>query len=210
MRPAEARDIGDAPDGRPVPVVWPSPAHVGNEKYLAGLWIIVASGPSAWRSSSPPRGLEPAIARPGCGATLLQTIRTALTPVGLGVGRRAYQPNLGVRQSPATRPRRARRSGVGARLSKPLRCAAVTVTQPGGQRADRMFTHQRASGDHPHLSRSALNTGPSSPGWANPSRCQRSSGRDLLRERGGAAPGLRRAQPDGVTGDHMPNHCSAP
>jgi hypothetical protein len=53
---AEARDIGDAQDGRPVPVVWPRPAHVGNEKYLAGLWIIVASGPSVWRSSSPPRG----------------------------------------------------------------------------------------------------------------------------------------------------------
>jgi hypothetical protein len=55
-------------------------------------------------------GPEPAIGRPGCGATLLLTIRTALTPVGLGVGRRAYQPNPGVRQSSATRPRRARRS----------------------------------------------------------------------------------------------------
>ena len=45
MRPAEARDIGDAPDGRPVSVVWPGPAHAGNEKHLAGLQIIVASGP---------------------------------------------------------------------------------------------------------------------------------------------------------------------
>ncbi len=209
MRPAEACDIGDAPDGRPVPVVWPSPAHVGNEKYLAGLWIIVASGPSVWRSSSPPRGRacnRKAGVRRNAASDDPHCADTGRT----GRCRRAYQPNLGVRQSSATRPRRARRSGVGARLSKPLRCAAVTVTQPGGQRADRMFTHQRASGDHPHLSRSALNTGPSSPGWANPSRCQRSSGRDLLRERGGAAPGLRRAQPDGVTGDHMPNHCSAP
>jgi hypothetical protein len=34
--------------------------------------------------------------------------------------------------------------------------------------------------------------------------------RDLLRERDLAPPGLRRAQPDGVTEDHMPNHCSAP
>ena len=56
MRPAEARDIGDAPDGRPVPVVWPRPAHVGNEKHLAGLWTITVSGPPVWRSSSPPRG----------------------------------------------------------------------------------------------------------------------------------------------------------
>jgi hypothetical protein len=31
-------------------------------------------------------GPEPAIGRPGCGATLLLTIRTTLTPVGLGVG----------------------------------------------------------------------------------------------------------------------------
>lgn len=45
MRPAEARDIGDAPDGRPVPVVWPRPAQVGNEKHLAGLWIIGALRP---------------------------------------------------------------------------------------------------------------------------------------------------------------------
>jgi hypothetical protein len=34
--------------------------------------------------------------------------------------------------------------------------------------------------------------------------------RDLLRERDPTAPGLRRAQPDGVTEDHTPNHCSAP
>jgi len=58
MRPAEARDIGDAPHGQPVPVVRPRPARAGNQKYRAG-----------------------------CGATLLVTIRTALTPVRLSVGR---------------------------------------------------------------------------------------------------------------------------
>jgi hypothetical protein len=43
MQPTEARDIGDALDDRPVPAVWARPAHVGNEKYLAGFWIIEAS-----------------------------------------------------------------------------------------------------------------------------------------------------------------------
>jgi hypothetical protein len=70
MRPAEARDIGDAPDGRPVPVVWPGPAHGGNEKYLAGLQIIVASGPRWGAQARHPRARRPAIGRPGCGATL--------------------------------------------------------------------------------------------------------------------------------------------
>src|SRR5215813_2009368 len=40
MQPTEARDVGDALDNRPVPAVWPRPTHVGNEKYLAGFWII--------------------------------------------------------------------------------------------------------------------------------------------------------------------------
>jgi hypothetical protein len=40
MQPTEARDVGDAPDDRPVPAVWPRPTHVGNGKYLAGFWII--------------------------------------------------------------------------------------------------------------------------------------------------------------------------
>jgi|SRR5260370_4018279 len=44
MQPAEARDAGDALDDRPVPAVWPRPAHAGHEKYLAGLWIIEAAG----------------------------------------------------------------------------------------------------------------------------------------------------------------------
>ena len=43
MQPTEARDIGDALDDRPVPAVWPRPTHVGNEKYLAGFWIIEAA-----------------------------------------------------------------------------------------------------------------------------------------------------------------------
>jgi hypothetical protein len=30
---------------------------------------------------------------------------------------------------------------------------AVTVAQPGGQSADRMFMHRHASGEHPHLPR---------------------------------------------------------
>src|SRR6266700_1074109 len=42
MQPTEARDVGDALDDRPVPAVWPRPTHVGNEKYLAGFWIIEA------------------------------------------------------------------------------------------------------------------------------------------------------------------------
>ena len=42
MQPTEARDVGDALDGRPVPAVWPRPTHVGNEKYLGGFWIIEA------------------------------------------------------------------------------------------------------------------------------------------------------------------------
>jgi hypothetical protein len=41
MRP-EAREVGDALDDRPVPAVWPRPTHAGNEKYLAGFWIIEA------------------------------------------------------------------------------------------------------------------------------------------------------------------------
>src|SRR6266487_5719859 len=44
MPPTEARDVGDALDDRPVPAVWPGPAHVGSEKYLAGFWVIEASG----------------------------------------------------------------------------------------------------------------------------------------------------------------------
>jgi len=44
MQPAETRDVGDAPGDRPVPAVWPRPTHVGNEKYLAGFWIIEAAG----------------------------------------------------------------------------------------------------------------------------------------------------------------------
>jgi dihydrofolate reductase len=44
MQPAEARDVGDALDDRPVPAVWPRPAHAGNEKYLAGFRIVEASG----------------------------------------------------------------------------------------------------------------------------------------------------------------------
>jgi hypothetical protein len=43
MQPTEARDIGDALDDRPVPAAWPRPTHVGNEKYLAGFWIIEAA-----------------------------------------------------------------------------------------------------------------------------------------------------------------------
>ena len=27
--------------------MWPGPAHAGNEKYLTGLWTIVASGPQS-------------------------------------------------------------------------------------------------------------------------------------------------------------------
>jgi hypothetical protein len=42
MQPTEACDIGDALDDRPVPAVWPRPTDVGNEKYLAGFWIIEA------------------------------------------------------------------------------------------------------------------------------------------------------------------------
>jgi hypothetical protein len=44
MPPTETRDVGDALDDRPVPAVWPRPTHVGNEKYLAGFWIIEAAG----------------------------------------------------------------------------------------------------------------------------------------------------------------------
>ncbi len=44
MQPAEAREVGDALDDRPVPAVWPRPTHVGNEKHLAGFWIIEAAG----------------------------------------------------------------------------------------------------------------------------------------------------------------------
>ena len=44
MQPTETRDVGDAPGDRPVPAVWPRPTHVGNEKYLAGFWIIEAAG----------------------------------------------------------------------------------------------------------------------------------------------------------------------
>jgi hypothetical protein len=36
-------------------------------------------------------------------------------------------------------------------INGPLRYVAVTVAQPGGRRAGRMFMHQRASGDDPHL-----------------------------------------------------------
>jgi hypothetical protein len=42
MQPAEARDVGDALDDRPVPAVWPRPTRVGSEKYLAGFSIIEA------------------------------------------------------------------------------------------------------------------------------------------------------------------------
>jgi hypothetical protein len=42
MQPTEARGVGDAPDDRAVPAVWPRPTHVGNEKYLADSWIIEA------------------------------------------------------------------------------------------------------------------------------------------------------------------------
>ena len=41
--PTRACDVGDAPDDRPVPAVWPRPTHVGSEKYLGGFWIIEAS-----------------------------------------------------------------------------------------------------------------------------------------------------------------------
>src|SRR5215475_5802271 len=43
MQPTEARDVGDALDDRPVPAVWPRPTHAGNERCLAGFWIIEAS-----------------------------------------------------------------------------------------------------------------------------------------------------------------------
>ena len=42
MRPTEAREVGDALDDRPVPAVWPRPTHAGDEKYLAGFWVIEA------------------------------------------------------------------------------------------------------------------------------------------------------------------------
>jgi hypothetical protein len=42
-RGAEARDVGDALEDRPVPAVWPRPARVGSEKYLVGFWIIEAA-----------------------------------------------------------------------------------------------------------------------------------------------------------------------
>ena len=42
MQPTEARDVGDALDDRPVPAAWPRPTRVGNEKFLAGFWIIEA------------------------------------------------------------------------------------------------------------------------------------------------------------------------
>ena len=44
MQPTETRDVDDALDDRPVPAVWPRPTRVGNEKYLAGFWIIEAAG----------------------------------------------------------------------------------------------------------------------------------------------------------------------
>jgi hypothetical protein len=79
MRPAEARDTGDAPDGRPVPVVWPGPAHAGNEKYLAGLWIIVA----------PARNGRPDAAR-RCGSASCAEERAARAEPGRGDGRRDH------------------------------------------------------------------------------------------------------------------------
>jgi hypothetical protein len=45
MQPPDASDIGDPIDDQPVPAVWPSPTHAGNEKYLADFWIIEAPDP---------------------------------------------------------------------------------------------------------------------------------------------------------------------
>jgi hypothetical protein len=40
MQPTEARDIGDAPDDRSVPAIWPRPTHVEIENYLPNFLII--------------------------------------------------------------------------------------------------------------------------------------------------------------------------
>src|SRR5215813_7091446 len=106
MQPTEACDIGDALDDRPVPAVWPRPIHVGNEKYLDGFWIIEASDPSTWRSSSPPRG---AYGRRRCPAMasnesdspqpafqkVLKDIREAVSDRGRGVRGRGERPPAG-------------------------------------------------------------------------------------------------------------------
>jgi hypothetical protein len=71
----------------------------------------------------------------------------ANSPVVLSAGGAERPPRTALPSRRCSRP-----IGGSARgYQEPLRCVAVTVTQPGGQRADRMFMHGRASGEHPHL-----------------------------------------------------------
>jgi hypothetical protein len=93
---------------------------------------------------------------------------------------------------------------VGARFSEPLRCVAVTFAQPGEQRADRMFIHQRASGDHPHLPR--VGRAPVSGNPRRGSEGQEDPGRAEIPERNARGPpspyGASRAMPQ-VTGHQI-------
>ena len=75
IRPAEARDISDAP-GRPVPA-WPRPAHAGNEKHFAGSPIIVASGPRCGAQARHRMGPDQVVVRSRCGGVIVDDAAAA-------------------------------------------------------------------------------------------------------------------------------------